>query len=581
MIDLIRGDLFARAHNDFPQNLSDRDDLAQTVTAIRQSGAGAGLTCPQNPYTVVEVETALSLLKPGKRTVHLCNAALRAKVEEGFRLTRALLNLGRALCVTARLWSLRHFAPIRKSGPASVRKVSALRPISFTSDMASVQDAAWIARNGAKIEAYCGPAQQGGVGDPVSLVIALTMHAQLRHSQNLPTWLAVADNKWAFDVASVNGMLCGAFHAGVRGADWLMLDDILAQDHQAVGLHNLLSPVFALGCGTAQGRRFSVHICNAQLKALPDEIAAAVPGGCATVVPPLARRALQSACVVSPPTDVEAMPDRALPVVAILNEVARAAATELPPWPNSEETLAASLRSLPAVADRAAVVEAAGSCHMPPAQFVDDLTAACPSVGAVRAVISPEESSACSRYARRFKSFFSREKNKTCVLPVLGASRPRLADCPSVERKVLLGILVDSDLTFAPLLKEILAIGYSCFSKLLYAAESGGFSIPVAAAQVPARVESVILYACPLLAATPGAEAALNKMQVNWGRACGRRNASLRHALVSCPFYASDRRDLFPGDVPPDLILQLLFGDHTSPSSFIEHISFVGKAASS
>jgi hypothetical protein len=82
------------------------------------------------------------------------------------------------------------------------------------------------------------------------------MHAQLRCAQDLPTWFAYADNKWAFDVASVNGMLCGVFQAGVRGAGWLMLDDILAQDHQAVGLHNLLSPVFALGCGTAQGRRF-------------------------------------------------------------------------------------------------------------------------------------------------------------------------------------------------------------------------------------------------------------------------------------------------------------------------------------
>ena len=123
------------------------------MTAIRQSGAGAGLACPHQPYADLEVEAALSVLMPGKRTVHLCSAALRAQVEEGFRLTRALLNLGRAMCVTARLRSLRHVAPIRKSGPASVRKVSALRPMSFTSDMASVWDVAWIARNGAKIEA--------------------------------------------------------------------------------------------------------------------------------------------------------------------------------------------------------------------------------------------------------------------------------------------------------------------------------------------------------------------------------------------------------------------------------------------
>lgn len=399
------------------------------------------------------------------------------------------------------------------------------------------------------------------------------MNAQLRAAQDLPTWWAIADNKWAFDVASLNGMLCGVFEAGVRGSDWLILDDVLAQDHQAIGLHNLLSPVFALGCGTAQGRRFSVHICNAQLKALPDEIAAAVPGGCATVVPRLARQALTAAGEACPPATEAAMPDRALPAAAILHNVLRVAAAEPPPWPRAEAALATCLSALPSLTDRTVVVESAGELHMPPVQFIDDLTVACPSVGAVRAVLSPEDTSACSRYARTFKSHFSRDKSKTCVLPVLGAAHPCLAGCPVVDRKVLLGILVDSDLSYEPLLREIVAVGHGCFSKLLYAAESGGFSIPVAAAQVPARVESVILYAAPLLAAVPGAESAMNKLQVTWGRrllGC-HQGPPIRHAVViaQCGWpmrlgtrflektlMARARLMVLPGDHPGALMLQ-------------------------
>eukprot|EP00959_Pyramimonas_sp_CCMP1952_P119879 2506626-Pyramimonas_sp.AAC.1 len=63
-----------------------------------------------------------------------------------------------------------------------------------------------------------------------------------------------------------------------------------------------------------------------------------------------------------------------------------------------------------------------------------------------------------------------------------------------------------------------MAIGNDCFGRLLHAAQSGGFSIPVAAAQAPSRLESAVLYTAPLLAGTPGAEAAFNKLQVNWGR---------------------------------------------------------------
>eukprot|EP00959_Pyramimonas_sp_CCMP1952_P255482 5336404-Pyramimonas_sp.AAC.1 len=89
--------------------------------------------------------------------------------------------------------------------------------------MASVQGALWIGQNSGALEAYCGPCQQGAVGDALALVIGLV--CQLRHAQGLHTWWALADGKWAFDVASCHAMLVGVYNVGVRGPDWLILDD--------------------------------------------------------------------------------------------------------------------------------------------------------------------------------------------------------------------------------------------------------------------------------------------------------------------------------------------------------------------
>ena len=109
MLDAIRTDLLGRAQNDFPQCPVERERMSRAVSEIRRTGAAPGPVGPLLLYSETEVEEAIALLKRGKRTVHLCNAAVKAPVQEGFRLTRALLNLGRRLCVTSRFWSLRHF----------------------------------------------------------------------------------------------------------------------------------------------------------------------------------------------------------------------------------------------------------------------------------------------------------------------------------------------------------------------------------------------------------------------------------------------------------------------------------------
>ena len=82
-----------------------------------------------------------------------------------------------------------------------------LRPISLCCDLAQVSDALWIGRNAVLLGAFAGPEQTGGVSDPTSLVLALVLQAQIALFQGLPAYWALPNQKWAFDVAIIPGML--------------------------------------------------------------------------------------------------------------------------------------------------------------------------------------------------------------------------------------------------------------------------------------------------------------------------------------------------------------------------------------
>ena len=163
------------------------------------------------------------------------------------------------------------------------------------------QDALWIARNGKCLQDFAGIDQHGGVGDPLMMVRAFVLHIQLRYFQGLQTWLALADLKWAFDVADIPSMLVYAFKAGVCGEDWLLLDDILSLDCQRISLMGLMSPTFVLGCGTAQGRRFSVQVFNSLLRWLKEEVEKVQPCGCDSWLPPFAAKLMHVAEKTIPP----------------------------------------------------------------------------------------------------------------------------------------------------------------------------------------------------------------------------------------------------------------------------------------
>ena len=106
--------------------------------------------------------------------------------------------------------------------------------------MAQLQDALWVARNFAKIQAWCGEGQVGGVSDPLSIVLAATPLGKLRRYQGLAAYQAFLDLQWGFDVAVCAGMLLNVRRAGVSGRDWLLLDDIMPQDKEVVELHGML-----------------------------------------------------------------------------------------------------------------------------------------------------------------------------------------------------------------------------------------------------------------------------------------------------------------------------------------------------
>jgi len=528
MVTAIETDLRARVDNAFPRDPVEQEEQRRDVSAIRAAGAVDPLPYVGDAarplrsdclYSPVELEAALDSLKVSSSTTRGCYAAVRAASVPARRLTLAIMNLARRVCLTSTLWSLRHIVPLHKSGPRIVRKVECLRPISISCDMAGVQDALWLSRNASKLEEFAGAAQQGGVGDPLSLVLALVVHAQLRAEQNLPTWWALTDLRWAFDVASRPAMLIAAFAAGVTGADWLILDDTFTQDRLCVALHGSLGAVFRLGAGTAQGRRFSAHVFNGQLRWLADEVLCVLPGGCASLVPPPYRRLLLELAPVTPGADAAPAPPSAPGrLLGLAEGVVRAAAAETAPWPQAQACARRALSVCATHADKVAVVDALGSVPLPPVQYSDDLAVACPSPGALRAVVSDEPASACSQYARRTRVQFNYAAGKTAAMAMCGSPDPGDVGAPVVTSKTLLGVLVDSNLTFSPLLSSLLARGHVMFEALLHAAETGGFPLPVTAAQVPTRVISALSYPAPLLAATPKAFHALNELQASWAR---------------------------------------------------------------
>ena len=87
-----------------------------------------------------------------------------------------------------------------------------------------------------------------------------------------------------------------------------------------------------------------------------------------------------------------------------------------------------------------------------------------------------------------------------------------------VKTHCILGYLVDSELTFTPMLQFVAPRFYASFLQLYHAAESGGFSVPILAQQVQSRIVPGILYLAPLLVMAPRMAGTLDRLQSKWAR---------------------------------------------------------------
>ena len=153
-------------------------------------------------------------------------------------------------------------------------------------------------------------------------------------------------------------------------------------------------------------------------------------------------------------------------------------------------------------------------------QYVDDAIVPCASQGDVVAIVNKTNTSACSVFAKQTKSQFHYSPAKTSCLPLFDCPPVQTEglDCDIVQEKLILGVLVGSQLSFAPLLRWALKHGWETFVSFLYAVESRGFSLPVLAAQTETRIVSKLMHLAPFLCLAPGAYHKLNRLQWNWGK---------------------------------------------------------------
>ena len=135
-------------------------------------------------FTFVEVSEWIKAIVPNKALLRFPRAAIVASNHEGRRLCYLLLNLFLALAVVPTAW-MREICNIRKRGPQVVTDLRNIRPISFTDDLQTLFDMAWLARCREKLERYVGAEQGGGRFDSTLIAIGAVVGLQTRRNCQL------------------------------------------------------------------------------------------------------------------------------------------------------------------------------------------------------------------------------------------------------------------------------------------------------------------------------------------------------------------------------------------------------------
>ena len=526
MLENLQRDLVRRASNSFHQDQVIADRIHAHVCTIRSKGApasgvpGVAPACPAadkasiREYDFEETTAILSSLQTTKACIRGSFSALKAHATLGHRVTHALMNLGAAGRVTSSYWAPRAIRHIWKSGPQVIREVECARPISNSTDMSVVQDRLWLSRTRDALDKFSGEFQVGGKSDAISLILAIVIVSQLRFHQGLPTILDFADQKWAYDTASLVCLLLATYEAGVVGGAWLLLDDFMRMDSQFVELRDLRSALFKLEAGVAQGKVWATHVFNALQAWLRDAVEAAIIPAHAWL-PPFARQVLDAAALVAGVSSIVAAPRAPREAWKIAQKVVRVAVGEAPPWRKAVQLLVDQLALLSHESDRLAVLERLGHHPQSPYQYVDDFTNISPGAGASTAV----KSHGYTAYASKARMQFNKGVRKTASMPLFGTPGSDMGAVPNVSSYPLLGVTLDSWLTMSPFFTATCHTAGTKFKDMHAAAKVSGLSMFIQAAQVSCDILPFMLYGAALFVDLDEAEEGFNRLQMKWARA--------------------------------------------------------------
>jgi len=173
--------------------------------------------------------------------------------------------------------------------------------------MATVGDGLWLQRAKNAINQFTGPGQQGGKSDPISLLIGLVLHTQIRVYQGFTTIWNFGDQQWAYDTVTHDNVLASIYRAGIVGAAWELFEDILTFEKQQIHINDLISDLFQLPESMGQGKKWAGQVFSTTQKGLAD----VVEQSCQptrTLLPPFADLVLRKSFLLAPPLHFSAQP---------------------------------------------------------------------------------------------------------------------------------------------------------------------------------------------------------------------------------------------------------------------------------
>ena len=132
-------------------------------------------------FTLTEVKQWIQSISLRKASVRFPRAAIRNEHPQGHELCWLLLNLFLAFGVVPTTW-IREVNFISKRGPQLVTDLKNLRPISYTDELQTLFDLAWLQKCRYLVEAYVGSEQAGGHFDSTLISLGILVALQARRN---------------------------------------------------------------------------------------------------------------------------------------------------------------------------------------------------------------------------------------------------------------------------------------------------------------------------------------------------------------------------------------------------------------